>query len=105
MIGNDWSLTIQERGEMKMQKTGALRGDKFTKLVSRPGDEKAVLSKVSMTVNDTYECEGGRWIKVGAMVSLTCDQNETTINKAAELAFFKAQEVVEDGLKAYGIQQ
>ena len=105
MVENPWSLTIAEKGEVKMKKGGTLQGDKFAKLVSRPGDEKAVLSKVSLNITDTYECEEGRWVKVGAMITLTCDQNEATINKASELAFFKSQEIVNDGLSEYGIRK
>ena len=35
-------------------------------------------------------------IKVSANVTLNCDQNEPTINRAGELAFLKARELMED---------
>lgn len=35
-------------------------------------------------------------VKVSASVTLVCDQNEVTINRAGEIAFLKAQELVED---------
>lgn len=35
-------------------------------------------------------------VKVSASVTVTCDQNEVTINRAGEIAFLKAKELVED---------
>lgn len=36
-------------------------------------------------------------LKVSVTVSVACDQNEKAINKAGELAFYKAVELMRDG--------
>lgn len=106
-IENTYNLMIEEKGEVKMAKSGAVTGDKFSKLVNKIKLAKgeAVLSKVSMGTSETFECEGSRWVKVSAMVTLTCDQNEPKINEAGTLSFFKCQELTNDGLRAYGITE
>lgn len=38
-------------------------------------------------------------LKVSVTVSVACDQNEASINKAGELAFYKAVELMRDGWK------
>ncbi len=69
-----------------------LRGeDKFDALWKNRNAEP---SRVAITVSEGMDY-GSR--KVSATVSLACDQNETTINKAGELAFYKALELVRDG--------
>lgn len=64
-------------------------GDKFNELASGDG-----LARVSMTYTRAVEFSVE---KISTMVSLTCDQNETTINKAGELAFLKVMELTDDG--------
>ena len=73
-------------GKMKQNKG---ESDEFESLL---GDGKA---RVEMTVAFAHP-EYNR-IKVGAVVTLTCDQSEAAINKAGEAAFRKAYEFAMDG--------
>lgn len=52
-------------------------------------------ASVSMTVGRSFNYGE---VKVTAHVTLQCDQNKATIDKAAEMAFQKAVEYVNDGL-------
>lgn len=65
--------------------------EKYSALWSKKDQQPA---RVSMTVSQSAEfgC-----IKVSANVSLACDQNEKAINKAGELAYTKAYELMTDG--------
>lgn len=62
--------------------------DKFQELVQGDGLAR-VETLYSRAVNFHEE-------KVTVTISLACDQNESTINKAAELGFYKALELVDD---------
>jgi len=65
-------------------------GDPFTRLAT-PG---AVHSTVGFTVGmgENYGA-----LKISAHVTLTCDQNEPTLNKAGEMSFRKTLELMKDG--------
>ena len=52
------------------------------------------VAHVSMTVGFSRDYGA---LKVSATVSLACDQTESRLNKAGELAFLKAEELVQDG--------
>lgn len=72
--------------------TGQLKGDdQFEALWKNRSVEPA---RVSISVSEGMDYGA---LKVSATVSLSCDQDETTINKAGELAFYKALELVRDG--------
>lgn len=57
-------------------------------------NSKGPIAHVTMSVGFSKEYGA---MKVSASVSLACDQNEKSINKAGERAFDKAAELVEDG--------
>lgn len=65
--------------------------DKFDALWS---NRKVEPARVSITVSEGMDYGA---LKVSATVSLSCDQNERTINEAGGLAFYKAVELVRDG--------
>lgn len=70
---------------------GQLRDDKFNALWKRRDVEPA---RVALNVGESMEFGA---MKVSATVSVSCDQDEESINKAGELAFHKALEFVRDG--------
>ena len=71
---------------------GQLKGaDKFEALWKNRNVEPA---RVALTVSEGMDYGA---LKVSATVSVSCDQNEATINKAGEVAFYKALELVRDG--------
>lgn len=65
-----------------------MEDDKFQQLVQGDGLAR-VETLYSRAVNFHEE-------KVTVTISLSCDQNEPAINKAAELGFYKALELVDD---------
>jgi hypothetical protein len=78
--------------------TEHLVDDKFDKLWS---DKTKKPASISMGVQEGLEY-GTQ--KVSATITLNCDQNEPSINKACELAFYKALEVVRDGWAELGVK-
>lgn len=84
---------MEREGRSPITKSGQLTDDQFRSLVTDP---TGVLARVSLNVG---ESENYGALKVGATVTLTCDQNEVTINRAGELAFYKALELMKDGYK------
>lgn len=78
--------------------TGTLKIDKFRRL-STPGNGPK--AKVSMNVTESYEYGS---IRVGASVTLTCDQNTSTIDRAGQMALEKAVELMKAGFSAYGLK-
>jgi hypothetical protein len=90
---NNWSLTVEKEGRKPITKHGQLQGDEFAALVTDP---TGILARVNMNIGEGEDY--GR-LKVGASVSLTCDQNEPMIDKAAELACRKSMELMQDGYK------
>ena len=93
---NDWQRTIQKEAEMTSD-AGELMTEEFRALVT---DLTLPLARVNMSVSQSLEFGS---LKIGASVTLTCDQNELTINRAGELAFHKARELVHDGFRVSGV--
>lgn len=76
----------------KTTDAGDITGDKFANLLTRY--DGAPRARVNMGYSESTEFGAN---KVSASVTLECDQTEAAINKAAELAYLKAREVVDDG--------
>ncbi len=93
---NSWSLTVA-KGDKKHTHHGALKSDKYRALVTNSSGPKA---KVSMNVSESYDYSS---IRVGASVTLTCDQNTRTIDRAGQLALEKATELMKAGFATYGL--
>ena len=89
--GSNWSRdTKGSKGEKS--EAGQLKGDdKFEALWKKRDVDPA---RVAITVAEGMDYGS---LKVSATVSVACDQNEPSINKAGELAFYKALELVRDG--------
>lgn len=94
---SSWSLTVV-KGDKKHTHHGVLKTDKFRALVSAGDGPKA---KVSMNVTESYDYSS---IRVGASVTLTCDQNTRTIDRAGQLALEKATELMKAGFATYGLK-
>lgn len=92
----NWELTVTKDKKIIASKAGQLTDDKFAALVTDPAAKTA---RVSISVGEALDYGA---LKVSATVSLDCDQNEPTINKAGELAFYKALELMKDGFSIYG---
>lgn len=80
----------QPKGKKKSTKVGQLNEDAYATLRKQKSDDPA---RVDITVAHSQDFGA---VKVSASVTLYCDQNEATINKAGELAFTKARELMED---------
>lgn len=87
---NNWSRE-SKNSSTEVLEAGQLMDDKFTKLWS---NRKVEAARVAISVAEGLDYGV---LKVSATVSLSCDQNEAAINKAGELAFYKALELVRDG--------
>jgi hypothetical protein len=70
---------------------GQLVEDKFEALWKKRDVDPA---RVAVGVSEGMDYGA---LKVSVTVSVACDQNESTINKAGELAFYKALELMRDG--------
>ncbi len=89
--GSSWSRD-RKNSKGESSDTGQLKGDdKFEALWKQRDVEPA---RVAITVAEGMDYGA---LKVSATVSVSCDQNEKTIDKAGELAFYKALELVRDG--------
>jgi hypothetical protein len=84
-----WIRTIEAGKKIIDYQEGYVEDDKFQALAA--GDALAHVS-TTYTRGLPYGEE-----KVSVMVSVACDQNEATINKAGEHTFMKALELVGDG--------
>ncbi len=91
MTENNWARDMKSsKGERS--DAGQIKGDdKFDALWKNRNVEPA---RVSISVSEGMDYGA---LKVSATVSVSCDQNEQTINKAGELAFYKAVELMRDG--------
>ena len=78
--------------------SGQIVEDAFAALWKKRTIEPA---KVAMSVSESIEYGA---YKVSATVSVACDQNEPTIDRAGTLAFYKALEFVRDGFSELGVQ-
>jgi len=88
---NGWSRDMVNSGK-KTTTAGELTGDKFANLLTK--HDGAPRARVNVGYSESTEFGAN---KVSASVTLECDQDEKTINKAAELAYYKAREIVDDG--------
>lgn len=89
---NEYSLERTPQGKAaKKGNRGQLVEEKYSALWSKKDQQPA---RVSMGVSQSAEFGS---IKVSANVSLVCDQTENSINKAGELAYTKAFELMTDG--------
>jgi hypothetical protein len=79
-------------GDPRVLKREVLKEDQFARLAT-PG---AVHSSVGFHIGTQHDF--GRF-KILAIVSLTCDQNEATLDRAAELALLKGMEYANEGFK------
>lgn len=86
---NEWSLDVKNKTGVQTTHRPLL-GDEYTKLAT-PGTAQHARVSVSYTSGIDYGAE-----KVTATVTLNCDQTEPVINRAGELAFVKAVELVTD---------
>lgn len=71
---------------------GELSDDKFRMLLTNGSHSPT--ARVNVGYSEATEFGAN---KVSASVTLECDQTEASINKAAELAYYKAREIVDDG--------
>lgn len=83
----------------RRSEAGQLTEDKYAALWKNRTVEP---SKVAIGVSESMEYGA---YKVSATISLACDQNEPTIDKAGGLAFYKALEFVRDGFSELGVSQ
>jgi hypothetical protein len=81
---------VRESAEGRASETGQIVGDLYKNLLSKTTKDPA---KVAVGLSESLEFGS---MKVSVTVSLACDQNEPTINKAGELAFSKALELLRD---------
>jgi len=81
---------VREGASGRAADTGQIVGDQYKKLVSKTNTSPA---KVAIGLSEGLDFGA---MKVSVTVSLACDQNEPTINKAGELAFSKALELLRD---------
>lgn len=88
---NEYSVDKVPKVKGKAGTRGQLTGDRYSALWSKKDQQPA---RVSMGVSQSAEFGS---IKVSANVSLACDQTEASINKAGELAYLKAYELMTDG--------
>jgi hypothetical protein len=89
MSGNNYTR-VREGKDGRHAEAGQIVGDPYSKLVSKSTTEPA---KVAIGLSESLDFGS---MKVSVTVSLACDQNELTINKAGELAFNKALELLRD---------
>lgn len=89
--GSSWSRDTQgKKGQTST--TGHLKDeDRFEALWKKRDVDPA---RVAITVAEGLDYGS---LKVSATVSVACDQDEPSVNKAGELAFYKALELVRDG--------
>jgi hypothetical protein len=86
---NTWTRVITFPNGERRTDVGDIDGDFFAGVLGNG------LAKVAMTVG--FGLAYGE-AKVSATVSLTCNQDEKTINAVGERAFYKAHELAGDGL-------
>ena len=96
---HSWELTVTKDSKAVVSKAGQLQDDKFAALVTK--DIALPLAKVNMSVGESLDYGS---LRVSASVTLMCDQNEAAINRAAELGFTKALELMQDGFSLYGMK-
>lgn len=88
---NRFVMERQPKTGKAVSTMGQLVDNKFSALWK---DKTLTPAKVSIGVSQSADFGA---IKVSATVTLSCDQNEKTIDKAGELAYHKAYELMMDG--------
>lgn len=97
---NEWSLDVKTSKGVTST-SGVLTTDEYSKLATRmisrgqPGGLQEPAQHARVSFSYTLGVEFGTE-KVAATVTLNCNQDEPTINRAGELAFTKAVELVND---------
>jgi hypothetical protein len=89
MSENNFTRT-RESSAGRHAEAGQIVGDAYSKLLSKTAKDPA---RVAISLSESLDYGS---MKVSATVSLACDQNEPTINRAGELAFGKALELLRD---------
>jgi hypothetical protein len=87
---NGWDMTKTVGGKT-LSTAGEMHGDEYRALFTKHDGPRA---RVNVGYSESSEYGAS---KVSASVTLECDQNEATISKAAELAYVKAREIVDNG--------
>lgn len=96
-MSSNWSRERSSPKKGSTSDSGQIREDAYSALwKDRKNTNPA---RVSMTVAEGMDYGA---MRVSATVTLACDQDEPTINKAGELAFYKALELIRDGWKELG---
>lgn len=90
MTNNGNYTRTREGSAGRHTEAGQIVGDPYKKLLSKTTTDPA---KVAIGLSEGLDFGA---MKVSVTVSLACDQNEPTINKAGELAFNKALELLRD---------
>lgn len=88
---NEWEITMKKPGVVKSD-SGTVSGDAFRDLVKDPPGSLRARVAMSYSLGLDYGVQ-----KVSATVTLECDQRVASIDKAGELAYNKAYELVQDG--------
>jgi hypothetical protein len=88
---NGWSRDMKTPTK-RQSDAGELPKDKFGALLTK--GQGSPIARVNVGYSESTEFGAN---KVSASVTLECDQTEASINKAAELAYYKAREIVDDG--------
>ncbi len=87
---NGWDMNMLKGGKNKST-AGELQGDEYSALLTKHDGPRA---RVNVGYSEATDYGAN---KVSASVTLECDQNEKTIDKAASLAYMKAREIVDNG--------
>lgn len=91
---NRWELTAhdKETGELMCSLEGKLMSDDFEKIAP------AGLTHAEVELDLTWTAPmGSQWLKLRAAVRVWCQQDETSIDRAGELALSKITEFVSVG--------
>jgi len=94
----NWQVIIERMQQVEKQLEGSDM-DPFLQLAVK-ARTKGVPAKISMTVGRAVQYGE---IKCSATVSIDCPQQEGFIDLAAEVAYTKALELVNDGMESMGI--
>lgn len=90
----EWSVEKIVNGEIVAKKEGIMT-DAYSQLIQAKDDTRGA-AKVSVNYGQSTEFAREKY---GILVTLTCDQNDKTITRAAELGMQKVKELNELALK------
>jgi hypothetical protein len=91
---NHWRRQVEDREQINIQE-GEVKDDSFKNLI-RATDHTRGAARVSVTWGRAGEFSNP---KVSVTITVTCDQDEETIDKAGFLAYSKATELVDEVIK------